>query len=168
MDEALFPQGDGKMSERPPGLVFEMTYLVKVSNPLAPTSGSPHGAKQYWQVSDASLAGPRIRAGLAATGIDWMSVGADGFWRPDVRVQFMSDDGAIIFMHYTGLVEQTDRFKKAAEEDQSTAWDDQYMRLMLHFETGAERYRWLNQSLFVAKGRLQGTGRIEYAVYRLD
>jgi hypothetical protein len=31
----------------------------------------------------------------------------------------------------------------------------------------AERYRWLNTSLFVAKGRLLGTGSIEYAVYRI-
>jgi hypothetical protein len=156
------------MSGQPPGLVFEMTYLVKTTNPLEPTSGSPYGAKQYWQVSEASLAGPRISATLAATGADWMSVGADGFWRPDVRAQFMAEDGAIIFMHYTGLVEQTDRFKEAAEADQPTTWGDQYMRLMLCFETGAERYRWLNQRLFVAKGRLQGTGRIEYAVYRID
>ena len=41
------------------------------------------------------------------------------------------------------------------------------MRLMIHFDTGAERYRWLNSSLFVAKGRLLGTGHIEYAVARL-
>jgi len=27
-------------------------------------------------------------------------------------------------------------------------------------------YRWLNPSLFVATGRLLGTGHIEYAVYR--
>jgi hypothetical protein len=32
---------------------------------------------------------------------------------------------------------------------------------------GAERYRWLNTSLFVAKGRLLGTGSFEYAVYRI-
>lgn len=41
------------------------------------------------------------------------------------------------------------------------------MRLVLRFEAGAERYKWLNQSLFVAKGRLVGTGQIEYAVMRV-
>jgi Protein of unknown function (DUF3237) len=41
------------------------------------------------------------------------------------------------------------------------------MRLVMRFDTGAERYRWLNTSLFVAKGRSLGTGSIEYAVYRL-
>jgi hypothetical protein len=38
------------------------------------------------------------------------------------------------------------------------------MRLIIRFDAGVERYRWLNQSLFLAKGRLLGTGYIEYAV----
>jgi hypothetical protein len=41
------------------------------------------------------------------------------------------------------------------------------MRLAITFETGDERYEWLNEGLFVARGRLLGTGRIEYAVYRV-
>ena len=45
-------------------------------------------------------------------------------------------------MHYTGLVEQTPVFKAAAEADRPTSWDDQYMRLMIRFDTGAPAYRW--------------------------
>jgi len=60
-------------------------------------------------------------------------------------------------MHYTGLVEQTERFSKAAEAE-STDWRDQYMRLSIRFETGAAQYAWLNTSVFVARGRPQGTG----------
>ena len=70
-------------------------------------------------------------------------------------------------MHYTGLVQQTKTFKQAAEANKPTDWNDQYMRLTMRFDAGAERYRWLNTSLFVAKGRLLGTGSIEYAVYRI-
>jgi hypothetical protein len=58
-------------------------------------------------------------------------------------------------------------FKQAAESNQPTEWSDQYMRLTIRFDARAERYRWLNTSLFIAKGRLLGTGRIEYAVYRI-
>jgi hypothetical protein len=144
-----------------------MTYLVRTSNALNPTTDSPWGARQYWQVSEATLDGPGINATLAATGVDWMGVSADGFWRPDVRAQFLTDDGAVVLMHYTGLVEQSARFAEAAEADQPTEWADQYMRLSIRFETGAARYAWLNTTLFVARGRLLGTGRIEYEVYRL-
>ncbi len=38
---------------------------------------------------------------------------------------------------------------------------------MISFDTGDPRYAWLNTSLFVAAGRLEGTGRIEYAVFRI-
>ena len=150
-----------------PRLEFAMTYIVRTSDPLAPTTDSPHGTRQYWQVSEAILDGPGIKAGLAATGVDWMGVSADGFWRPDVRAQFLTDDGAVVLMHYTGLVQQTERFAEAAQADEPTDWADQYMRLSIRFETGAPRYAWLNTSLFVARGRLLGTGHIEYQVFRV-
>lgn len=150
------------------GLSPEMTYRVTTTQPLDPTTGAPGGALQYWQVSEATLQGPRIDARLAATGGDWMRMDDDGFWRPDVRAQFLTHDGAVILMRYTGLVEQTAAFRNAAGADRPTDWDDQYMRLALHFETGAREYRWLTRHLFVAAGRLLGTGRIEYAVHRID
>lgn len=67
---------------------------------------------QYWQVSEASLAGTRISAVLSGTGIDWMQMNEDGFRRPHVRAQFVTGDGAVILMRYTGLVEQTAAFSK--------------------------------------------------------
>jgi hypothetical protein len=148
-------------------LVPEFTYRVTTTNPLGPTEGSPHGRTQYWQVSAAELEGPRIRAALAAPGSDWMRMTPDGFWRPDVRAPFRTDAGELILMHYTGLVEQTDAFAAAAEADRETAFGDQYMRLVLTFDTGAAGYEWLTRSVFVAAGRLLGTGRIEYAVHRV-
>jgi Protein of unknown function (DUF3237) len=41
------------------------------------------------------------------------------------------------------------------------------MRLSLRFETGDQRHAWLNRRFSIATGRLEGTGRIEYAVYRV-
>lgn len=96
-----------------------------------------------------------------------MSVSSDGYWRPDVHAQFLTDDAAVILMHYTGLVQQTERFAAAADADQPTDWADQYMRLAVRFETGAQQYLWLNTNLYIAKGRLLGTGHIEYEVYRV-
>jgi hypothetical protein len=155
------------MQSPAPQLEFEMTYRVKTTHPLDLTRSAPYGAKQYWQVSEATLAGERIRAKLAAPGMDWMLVHDDGFWRPDVRAAFITDDEAVILLHYTGLVQQTEKFKQAAEANRPTGWEDQYMRLAMRFDASAERYRWLNQSLFIATGRLEGTGSIEYAVFRL-
>lgn len=144
-----------------------MIYRVTTTLPLEPTTGSPRGAVQYWQVSDAALTGNRIDARLAATGGDWMLMSDDGFWRPDVRMQFLTSDGAVVLMHYTGLVQQTEAFKKADGANRPTRWEDQYMRLTIRFDTGAEKYHWLNTHLFVAAGRLLGAGQIEYTVHRV-
>ena len=148
-------------------LIEEFFYRVKTTGPLKTTRGSPDGERNYWIVNEAEIEGHKIRARIAAPGSDWMRVSDDGFWRPDVRTPFQTDDGETILMHYTGLVQQTDTFKRAAESNRPTEWNDQYMRLIMRFDAGAERYRWLNTSLFVAKGRLLGTGSIEYAVYRI-
>jgi hypothetical protein len=53
-----------------PELEYAMTYVVRTSDPLDPTTDSPWGAQQYWQVSEATLDGPDINARLAATGVD--------------------------------------------------------------------------------------------------
>jgi hypothetical protein len=148
-------------------LVPEFRYRVRTTTPLGPTDGSPHGRTQYWQVAEAELEGPRIRARLAAPGSDWMRMTPDGFWRPHVQAAFVTDTDDLILMSYTGLVEQTEAFVAAAEENRETAFADQYMRLVLTFDTGAPAYRWLTTGIFVAAGRLLGTGRIEYAVHRV-
>jgi hypothetical protein len=148
-------------------LEYEMTYRFKVRGPLPSTDGSPRGARQYWEMTEGTLRGNRIEATIAMPGGDWHLVGTDRFGRPDVRVQFRTTDGAVILLHYTGLVERSSVFNKAAESGQATRWEDQYMRMTMSFDTGAERYAWLNEHLFLARGRLAGPGEIEYEIHRV-
>ena len=144
-----------------------MTYRVKVRGPLASTGGAPLGDVRYWEMSDAWLEGPRIRARSAMPGGDWMRVGLDGLWRPDVRVQFATDDGVTVLLHYSGLVKPNPRFVQAASDGAATAFEDQYLRQVMRFETGDQRYLWITQEIYVAEGRLAGPSELEYAVYAL-
>jgi hypothetical protein len=41
------------------------------------------------------------------------------------------------------------------------------MRMMPEFIVCEEKYRWLEQSLFLAEGRLAGKKQIEYRIYRV-
>ena len=150
-------------------LIPEFTYRVTASGSLPSTQGSPFGERSCWIITAADIEGPRIRARLAAPGSDWLLVGGDRYSRPDVRAALKTDDGATVLVRCSGLVEQTEAFMAAAKAGTDTSWDDQYMRLAMHFETGAERYRWLNESLFIARGRLLGTGQIDmgFEVFRV-
>jgi hypothetical protein len=144
-----------------------MTYRVTTRGPLGSTEGSPRGTRQYHELSEGTLTGPGLCASIAMPGGDWYASGVDGLGRPDVRVPLRTDDGELILLHYTGVVEATDAFLHAVEADAQTDWGDQYMRIVMTFDTGAERYRWLNRSLFVARGRLLGRSMIEYEIYRV-
>lgn len=150
-----------------PTLEHEMTLRLQTRGPLASTDGSPLGARQYWEMTEGELSGARIHAKIAMPGGDWYRSGADGFGRPDVRVQLVTDDGQVIMLAYTGLVEVTDRFRRAAESGGSTQFGDQYMRMAMFFDSGAPQYAWLTQHLFVAEGRIAGRSEIEYRVYRV-
>lgn len=148
-------------------LEFEMTYRFKTKGPLTSTNDSPFGEKQYWEMSEGSLYGSRINAKIIMPGGDWMNVSPDGFWRPNVRVQLQTEDNTIVLLSYTGLVEQSQSFKEAASLGKETNWDDQYMRMIMQFETGVGKYSWLNESIFIAAGRLINTYEIEYRIYRV-
>jgi hypothetical protein len=149
------------------GLEHVLTYRFSIRGPLDSTEGSPHGTRQYWEMTAGTLSGEGLKASIAMPGGDWYLASPDGFGRPDVRVQLRTDDEALILMRYTGLVEQTEAFVSAAGNDNATDWDEQYMRFAVSFDVGAERYRWLNESLFVARGRLLGTTELEYEIYRV-
>ena len=145
----------------------EMTYRFTTRGPLPPTTGSPLGERQYFEMTAGTLVGPRINARIAMPGGDWMWRSPDGFWRPDVRVQLVTDDDAVVLLHYRGLVRQTEAFKRAASENRETSWADQYMRMVMTFDTGATKYVWMNESLFVAQGRLISASELEYEIYRV-
>ncbi|HEY3958161.1 MAG TPA: DUF3237 domain-containing protein [Streptosporangiaceae bacterium] len=150
-------------------LEYEMTYAETIAGPLGPTSGSPLGDRLCWQVTSASLSGPRIQARLAMPGTDWMRLGSDGIRRQDLRAQLVTDDGELILFRYDlALIRSTERFLAALDAGQPTGFGDQYMRIAPQFETGGGRYAWLTQSLFLGCGRLTGRHAIEYEIYRVN
>jgi hypothetical protein len=119
-------------------LELEMTYCLTVKGPLGATEGSFVGPREYWEMTSGRLTGKRINASIAMPGGDWMIVSSDRFGRPDVRMQLVTDDGELILLQYSGLVERTELFQKAAEGAGGTNWRDQYMRMAMRFKTGAK------------------------------
>ena len=149
-------------------LEYEMTYAETIEGPLGPTTGSALGERLCWEVTGATLQGPRIDATLAFPGTDWMRIGDDGTRRPDTRAQLITDDGELILFRYdVALIRSSQRFLVALAAGQATEFEDQYMRVAPQFEVGAGRYAWLADSLFVGRGRLTGQNAIAYELYRV-
>jgi hypothetical protein len=149
-------------------LHHEMTYSERIEGPLPATAGSRFGERVCWQVAEATLTGPRVQATLAMPGIDWIRVDPDGLRRQDLRAQLLTDDGQTILLRYEGLIRPTPAFTDALATGHATAFSEQYMYMVPQFEVGADEYRWLTEHLFLARGRLAGSRRIEYEIVRVD
>ena len=149
-------------------LEYEMTYAETIEGPLGPTSGSPLGDRLCWQITAATLRGPRIDASLAMPGIDWIRLGPDGIRRQDMRAQLVTDDGELILFRYDlALIRPSERFLAALSSGEATGFDDQYMRIAPQFDVSAGRYAWLAESLFLGRGRLSAPKEITYELYRV-
>jgi Protein of unknown function (DUF3237) len=150
-------------------LVPEMTYTETIAGPWGPTTGSPLGARLCWQVTRATLSGPRIHAELVMPGADWIRLGADGIRRQDQRLTFATDDDVVLMLRYdNALIRESPAFLAALADGGQTGFDDQYMRMVAQFDTGDSRYSWLTSSLFLGEGRVAGDHQIEYRIHRLD
>ena len=77
-----------------PSFEFEMTYRLRVRGPMPSTKGSPRGERIYWEMSEATLDGAHIKARTEMPGGDWYAAGPDRYGRPDVRLQFVTEEGA--------------------------------------------------------------------------
>ncbi len=110
----------------------------------------PLGVRVVGGVTTGTVRGTRLNGTIVGPGADWMLIGPDGFGRVDVRLQIETDDGAVIYVRYEGLIELNAASSAALMDPAAeTAWDDQYFRTAPRFETGDERYAWLNQTAFV-------------------
>jgi transposase-like protein len=85
----------------------------------------------------------------------------------DVRLAVMMLDGLeiadrthVVALH--GVVEMTEQAQKALAEGGETRWEDHYFRTAPRLETGDPRYQWVNQSLFVAQGRVYPGVGVQY------
>lgn len=102
-------------------------------------------------------------------GADWIRLGTDGIRRQDQRLTFVSDDEAVILLHYdNALIREAPAFVTALQTGGQTRFADQYMRIVAQFDTGDDRYAWLTSSLFIGEGRIASDHQIEYVIYRLD
>jgi len=104
----------------------------------------PSGTRMIAEVKEATVQGDRLRGTRkGAASADWVTlVGTVGSL--DVRATFETDDGAVVLAQYRG---RTDFGAGGAAP----------IYVAPLFETGDERYAWLNLIQAVGKGTLDGS-----------
>jgi hypothetical protein len=125
---------------------------------------TPVGMRQIFIVKGGSFVGPKMRGDLLHGGGDWAMFRTDGAVQLDVRATLKTDDDALIYATYSGLIlAEPEVFGKlVAGED--VPLSDYYFYTNPMFQTGAEKYAWLNQAMAIGRGRAIPNG-VEYRVW---
>ena len=107
--------------------------------------GGPKGTRMIAAAAPGGrFEGARVTGSVVAgTSGDWATARSGGGILVDARLTLLTDDGAPILMSYMGV---------GGYEDNGDAW----MHVSPIFETGDERYEWLNGVQCLGFGRLDG------------
>lgn len=111
----------------------------------------PAGTRVVVSVDRAVAEGERLRAEAVGVAADWLIVGAGGVGTVDVRMTLRTHDGALVYLRYEGRSARPGRAPN---------------HVAPLFETGDERYAWLNQVLGVGKGVVDGD-TVTYDIYEV-
>lgn len=96
--------------------------------------------------------GPVISGTFQAPGADWLRVMPSGALRLDVRAVLKTDDGALIYMTYNGIIQHSpESAERMSQGEVLTASDIPYFVTAPTFQTSSPTYAWLNSVQAVSK-----------------
>jgi len=120
-------------------------------------------------VGEGVFSGPRLKGVMLPGSADWRLLRRDGTSVVDARVMLQTEDGATIYMSYGGrVVVPAHVLPRIRDPEQRHLVDpaEYYFRIAPVFETGAERYVWLNNVVAIGSGRVTRRG-VDYDVFEV-
>jgi len=144
-------------------LLFKLTLEVP---PILVLGETPYGNRRIAQVVGGSFEGPKLKGRVLNGRGDWLRLRRDGVLQLDVRITLETDDKQAIYMTYKGFrhgpKDVIDRLNRGETVDPSLY----YFRVTPYFETGAEKYAWMNGICCIATGARTASGPI-YHVFQV-
>ena len=129
--------------------------LLKAEITLQPPlelGDTPLGRRRIINITGGRFSGARLSGRVLPGGADWQVIRADGVAYLDARYTLETADGALVYVRNRGYrhgpAEVLKRISAGEDVDPSLY----YMRTAPSFETGDERYAWLNRIVCVATG----------------
>ena len=151
MGEAELPiwaEGDTlPLHSRPLGVL-----AASLQAPAQTFGATPKGERKIVGVRGGHFVGPRIRALILPGGGDWALTRGDGVLELDVRLTLLSDDGALIYLAYTGYRHAPPDVAARLARGEKVPPGEMYFRIAPRFETADPRYAWLNGMLSIGVG----------------
>lgn len=127
---------------------------------------TPLGRRRIIGITGGRFSGERLSGRVLPGGADWQVIRADGVADLDARYTLETSDGALIYVRNRGYRHGPREVLERLAGGESVDPNLYYMRTTPLFETGDERYAWLNRMVAVAAGARRPAA-VELDVYEV-
>jgi hypothetical protein len=135
----------------------EFLFTIALDFEVSILGDTPYGVRRIARLRTGRFDGPRLKGTVLLGGAGWMLMRRDGVLEIEVRVVLETDDKQQIYMNWKGLrhgpKEVIDRLNRGESVDPQSY----YFRATPYFETGSEKYTWMNRICSIATGSASGS-----------
>lgn len=125
------------------------------------------GKRRIIPIIGGEALGPDITGEVLDLGADWQTVYRDGAAHLDTRYALRTADGALIEVVNVGTRHGPPEIMARLAAGDAVDPNSYTMRTAARLETGSERYRWVNHTVFVCAGSRLPSG-VEIAYYAVE
>ena len=135
--------------------MLRLEPLLSAEITLAPAQelgAAPLGRRRIINITGGRFRGARLSGRVLPGGADWQVIRADGVAHLDARYTLETGDGALIYVRNEGYRHGPREVLEKLAAGMPVDPELYYMRTTPWFETGDERYAWLNRIVSVGTG----------------
>jgi len=135
--------------------MLRLQPLLNADITLAPAQElgeSPLGRRRIINITGGTFRGERLSGKVLPGGADWQVIRTDGVADLDARYTLETSDGALIYVRNHGYRHGPAEVLKKLASGEDVDPSLYYMRTTPLFETGDQRYAWLNRLICVGTG----------------
>ena len=132
--------------------VLETKYVFTITahvGSVTSAGDTGHGVRRIIPITGGEVRGEKVNGKVLPFGADFQIIRPNELIDLEARYAFETDDGAVVYVENKGLrfgpVELLQKLKRGEPVDPSLI----YFRTVPKFETGAAKYRWLMEHLFI-------------------
>jgi len=142
-----------------PEIETEFLFTIDLDFEFSVLGETPYGIRRIANLKSGKFDGPKLNGTVLPGGGAWTLVRRDGVLDIEVRLLLETSDKHQIYMHWRALRDApkdvTDRLRRGEPVDPGAY----YFRATPYFETGSEKYGWMNRICAVASGSLATNAR---------
>ncbi|MGO4293302.1 DUF3237 domain-containing protein [Chitinophaga sp. RAB17] len=146
--------------------LFDLEITVNPPQAIGPVL---KGTRLIFPFKEGAIKGDKINGKMLDCSGEWGLVVDSTTFKMDVRATIKTDDGALIYIAYTGYnyASAANSALMRAGKGSELPTSEYYFRSTPVFETSSPKYAWLNHTIAVGVGHFPAPGKLIYRIYAI-